>query len=59
MRVETQRIYPPAALTEATDVPLMQGDAQGDLLFWAADLKAALGQCNADKAKIREWREDK
>jgi hypothetical protein len=34
------------------------GETQGDLLFWAADLKAALEQCNADKAKIGEWGRD-
>lgn len=46
---------PPQSLTLDTPEPLRTYTRNGELLEYAWDLHAALGQCNADKAALRGW----
>lgn len=52
---EIHRMTPPAALMQQTPAPTMSGSTNGALLDYALDVRAALDQCNADKAVLREW----
>lgn len=52
---EAHRMTPPAALMQQTPAPTMGGRTNGVLLDYALDVRAALDQCNADKAALREW----
>lgn len=49
-------VAPPAWLMEPTRMPAFpkRGSTNGDLLQWGFDAEDALGQCNRDKAALRE-----
>lgn len=41
-----------------TPEPVMRGDTNGALGAWAAELRCALRQANADKSALRAWAAD-
>jgi len=49
------RQKPPAQYLNRTLVPAFSGRTNADLLNYVDDLRASLGQCNADKDSILEW----
>ena len=44
----------PAMLLAPCPEPVWEGETNGDLIDYIADLKEALGKCNADKEAIGE-----
>lgn len=57
IKVDTQtiKLTPPAELLRQSDVPMLDGNTNKDLLFWSLDLQDRLKQCNGDKQLILEW----
>lgn len=47
---------PPDSLLLDTPIPAAEGRLNSDLLNWAAALRCALVQANADKAALRAWK---
>jgi len=50
-----ERVMPPAALVQGTPRPEWSGSTNADLVEHALHLRSALGECNADKAAMRQW----
>ena len=56
-KVQTQVIRNvPEALIADTPVPVLKGNTNKDMLFFAIELKDALESANRDKSAIREWK---
>lgn len=54
---QIERQYPPKTLLIDTVIPSFNGGDYGDFVQFAADLRTAIEQCNADKQAIRKWSE--
>ena len=55
VKTEVVKQYPPSALTQETPPPEEVFQTNGDLLTTIERLRAAMKDCNDDKAALREW----
>lgn len=53
IQVQPYKLTVPAHLLEPCAEPVWNGGTNGDLVEYIADLREALGKCEADKAAIR------
>lgn len=58
-RIKTEYVYPPDTLIQDCPVPPVEAKTWGDLPPIIVDLKAALANCNTDKAALRDWKHAK
>lgn len=53
--VQVVKLSPPASLLTITDIPVIHGDTNDDLINWALDLEFAAKQGNRKIEAIKRW----